>query len=183
MRGLSGQIRTTVGFITATVLGATLIPSGGSALAQDKPEGGERPRQARQEGEGREGGREGRRAEGPSVEGAMKGMNRAARALKDSIGDAAKNDENLKLVSDLQRACVGAKGMPVPAEVLSKAADDAARTKMSSDYRRGLLAAARLLLDLEEALLDGKNDIAAKKFDEFQKARDAGHAAMGFKDE
>lgn len=181
MHGFQSRIRIAVGLMTAFVLGATFIPSGNSAMAQDKPEGGERPRQ-RPEGPGREGGaREGR--QGPNVEGAMKAMMRAARSLKDSIGDASKKDENLKLVSDLQRACVGAKGMPLPDKLLGKATDDAAREKLVGDYRRALLGAARTLLDMEEAILDGKNDVAAKKFEEFGKARDAAHEALGVKDE
>ena len=56
-----------------------------------------------------------------NVEGAMKGMNRAMKALKVSIGDAAKKDENLKLVGEMQRNCAIAKSLPVPADVLKKA--------------------------------------------------------------
>lgn len=113
----------------------------------------------------------------------MKAMNRALRQLKGQVGETAKLDENLKLVSDLQRACIAAKGVQVPDDVLSrKGKTPEEKKKLSDGFRRDLLAAARLLLDVEAAILDEKADVATAKLDEFAKLRDASHERMGIKD-
>lgn len=176
----------------ASVAAATVLTSGPTyLLAQDKPagekpEGGERrggEGRPRRDGPGREGpGREGA-AQGPNLEGAMKLMNRAARQLKDSISDASKKDENLKLITDIERGCIGAKGAPLPQKLLDKAADDNARKKLQADFRADLIKLLRLSLDIEQDIIDGKNDAAKTKFDQLQKLRDESHKAMGVKEE
>jgi len=113
----------------------------------------------------------------------MKGMNRAVKVLGKQVGDATKKEENLRLVNDIQRGAVAAKGQPVPKDVLEKGKDDGERTKMSEGYRKNLIALVRKTLDLEEAILAGKADDAKKMVDEIVKIRDEGHKAMGLKDE
>lgn len=135
---------------------------------------------------GRQGGPEGRGQRGGgnfSVEGAMKGMNRALKMLKETVGDAAKKDENLKLVGDIQRNCAIAKSMPVPQDVLRKAPDDAARATIETTYKADMRKLMRLTLDLEDAVIDGKIDQAKALVAKLETTRDDGHKAMGMKDE
>lgn len=118
----------------------------------------------------------------------MKQMNGALRRLKEQVGDAAKRDENLKIINDMQRGCVGAKGLPVPADVLGPKNpagvlapnDDAA--KKTEGYHRDLIAAMRLMLDIETDLLDNKSDAAKAKLDALMKLRDEAHTRLGVKD-
>lgn len=147
---------------------------------QSTPPPGGRPPEGRGPGEGRG---EGRRGELPSVDSAMKGMNRALKQLSGQITDAAKKDENLRLVNDMQRNCVIAKSQPAPADVLKKAKDDPARAKLPEAFRKNLIAAVRLLLDIEQDIADGKTDSAKNRLTELAKARDAAHETMGIEDE
>jgi hypothetical protein len=109
----------------------------------------------------------------------MRGMNRALRQLSQQVGDAAKKDENLRLINDLQRGCVNAKGAPFPEPLLKKAADDAARAKMTEEFRRELIKMLRLLLDIETDVFDGQGDAAKAKLEELEKLRDHAHEEMG----
>ncbi len=118
-----------------------------------------------------------------SVEQAMKSMNRPLRQLRTQIGDATKKDENLRLINDMQRGCVAAKGQPVPHEVTDLAADDAAKVKMADEYRRELLGALKLMVEVEQAILDDKADEATAKLDALVAARDHAHEELGIKDE
>ncbi len=118
-----------------------------------------------------------------SVEQAMKSMNRPLRQLRTQIGDATKKDENLKLINDMQRGCIAAKGQPVPHEVTDLGADDAAKAEMADEYRRELVTALRLMVDAEQAVLDGKGDEAKAALDELVKVRDHAHEELGIKDE
>jgi hypothetical protein len=175
------------------VAGAASLAAPWSLLAQ--PQGnppakeGSRPPEGRGPGErgpetpGQEG-RGGRpRPEQPSVEGAMKGMNRGLKNLLAQVGDPTKKDDNLKIVNDMQRACVGAKSQPVPKDVLEKAGDAKAQAKVSAAYRTYLIKTMRTLLDLEEAIVSDNNDVAKAKVAEIEKLRDAGHDAVGLSDE
>jgi soluble cytochrome b562 len=138
-------------------------------------------------GQGRErpgqpGGREGARAV-VSVEASMKIMGRALRTLKSQAGDAAKRDENLRLVNDMQRGCVTAKGSPVPEDLLKKAATEPDKTKIKETYRKGLVDLLRKLIDLEDAIADGKGDAAKGIVEEVIKMRDKLHEDMGVKED
>lgn len=118
-----------------------------------------------------------------SVELSMKEMGRALRKLRGSVEDASKKDENLTAIGEMQRGCVNAKNMGAPKGVLKEAADDAAREKMTADYRMHLITVMRTLLDLEESVAAGKLDIAKSQVDEIFKLQKAGHDAMGLKEE
>jgi hypothetical protein len=120
---------------------------------------------------------------GQSVEGAMKGMNRAMEQLAKQVGNAPKKEENLKLVNDIQRGAVAAKGQPVPHEVTDKAKDDAEKTKLSGQYRADLIKLMRKLLDLEESIAADKTADATKQLAEIERLRDESHDQMGLKDE
>ncbi len=118
-----------------------------------------------------------------SVGGAMKGMGRALRGLQANISDAAKRDDNLKSIGDMQRNCIAAKSMPLPSDVMKGVTDPAERAKLQNAYRADLIKLARALLDLEQSVVEGKGDQAKTQLDSIIEMRDAGHKAMGVKDE
>jgi hypothetical protein len=121
-----------------------------------------------------------RRGDGPpSVEAAMKGMERAIAQLHDQISDASKKADNLRLVGEAQRACVGAKLQPPPEEILAKITDAAEKDKKKAAFHRHLVRALRSLVDIEEALMDGKPDAAAAHLEALIKTRDAAHTELG----
>ncbi len=161
---------------TASVL---TIAAAGIALQPERGAGGG----GQPQGQPERGGGPGGRGQQVSVEGAMKGMNRALRQLNQQIGDATKREENLRLINDMQRGCVNAKGAALPEDVLKKANDDAGKKKMREEFRRELIKTMRLLLDIEADIADGKNDAAKTKLGELTKLRDHGHEEMGVKDE
>lgn len=126
------------------------------------------------------GGAQGR---GASISGSMKSINRAAKQLLEQITDSSKMDENLKLINDMQRSAVIAKGLPLPADVLEHGKDDAAKAKMRETFRRDLMKALGLMLDIEGDLLDGKGDAAKVKLDELTKLREKSHDELGVKED
>lgn len=164
---------------TITALGAALQPDSAPAST---PQPAGQPAQPAQPGGGQPGGgprgpRQPGQAE--SVESAMKGMNRSLRRLREQINDAAKKDDNLKLVNDMQRACVVAKGQPLPASVLARAKDDAEKAAWSTAYRADLMKSLRLMLDLEQAIIDGKSDAASAALDSLVEIKIDSHKVMG----
>ncbi len=155
------------------VLGAAALsiaqPAGvgkGREKSGEQPQPGE-PRR----GEGRPGeGRQGERGGGASVEGGMKMMNRALKALKTQITDAAKTEENLQLLGEMQRGCVNAKGGKLD-KALKEFPEDQ-RAAKAVEFRREMIELAKVLLDAEEKILDGKLDAAKaalEKVDQMQK--------------
>ncbi|MGD9689309.1 MAG: hypothetical protein AB7K52_08135 [Phycisphaerales bacterium] len=149
-----------------------------------QPPAGERPPSSPGRGPGGGGGGQpGERGPGggrqaPTVEAGMRQMNGALRRLSGQIGEASKNEENLRLLGEMQRGCVTAKSAPLPEHVL-EGKDDAAKTKVKMEFRVDLIAIMRHLLDAEQAILDGKNDLAKSKLDEAQKLKEAGHTRLG----
>ncbi|HMN42467.1 MAG TPA: hypothetical protein PKE29_16625 [Phycisphaerales bacterium] len=162
-------------------------PAGGPGASKDQP-AGDRPRgpQGGQRPDGTRGqpggeGRAGQRAEGAAVRQGMSAMNRALRTLKNQAGDAAKKDENLKTVNELQRGCVLAKGVS-PDRALGRM-EEAKRAGAAVSYRRALIQVMEKALKLETALLDGKTADATAMVDEIAKLRDDSHEMMGVDDE
>ncbi len=172
--------------LATLAVGALLSASVAVSQPADRPPAQPGERRGEGRGEGREGGRqEGARGErqGPNVGGAMKSMGRAMERLEKQLADASKKDENLRLINDIQRGAVAAKGQPLPNDVLAKGKDEAEKTKMAQSYRKNLIALVRKTLDLEDAVLAGKGDDAKKLIDEIAKLRDSSHDALGLKDE
>lgn len=120
---------------------------------------------------------------GGSVEVSMKEMGRALRKLRGSIEDSAAKEDNLRLLGEMERGCINAKNLPVPGDVLRHAADDAAKEKLAVEFRSHLLGLMRKLLDVEQSVMDGKNDVAKTQLEEVFKLQKAGHDAMGLKEE
>jgi hypothetical protein len=152
----------------------------GGAPAKDPPAqregGGQRPPR----GEGGQGGA--RRGGGPNLEAAMKAMNGSLKALKANVADASKKDENLKQVAIFQYGCAASKAAPLPGDV-GKELDADAKAKLETKFRTDLRAVMGVSMQLEEAIIAGKTDEATKLVTKLAEMRDAGHKAMGLKDE
>lgn len=162
-------------------------PSGQPGQAGQGGQGGQ-PGQRGPGGPGGQGGRGGGGAErgdrGPvNIEAAMKSMNRGLKQLQLQVTDAAKKEDSLRLINDVQRNCVGAKGSPLPPNVLSRAKDDAERARWSQEYRKQMLATLRLLIDVEQDIMDDLGAQAVKKLDQIAKLRAEGHKLMGVHDD
>ncbi len=160
-------------------------PGQGDAPRQPRPRDGQPggPREGQPGGPGApgEGGnRRGQQGGGQSLENLMKGMGRAVKGARESVTDASKKDETLRLINDAQRSCVGAKGQ-LPREQLEKAKDDAERTKMREDYRRDMLNVLKKLISAEENVMAGKLDAAAADLDAVDTMRQEGHKEFGVK--
>ncbi len=146
-----------------------------------KPEQKQEQRQEGQRPGGQGGGRQGGPGMTASVEGGMKGMNRALRTLKGQITDASKREDNLLLINQMQVACVSAKGGKLD-EVLKDLKPEEAAAK-AKEFRADLISLMRTLLEVEENILNEKFDDAQKALDKAQAARDHGHKEFGVKDD
>lgn len=164
--------------MAVTVLGVMMF-AGGAALAQ--PEGtpaakqpsGEQPRRPRGPvGEGREG-------RGPSVEGAMKGMSRALKSLKAQVGEPGKQEVNLLLVVDLERACLAAKSGIPGGPKMKAAKTEAEKAEIIKTFRSHLILVAHAALELESQLIEGKTAEAKETLVKIQKLQGEGHHALG----
>jgi hypothetical protein len=105
------------------------------------------------------GGQRGGQAGGPvNVEGAMKQMNGAYKALKASAMDASTRAADLEAVQRLQMGVVGAKAgaasLRMSAAAKAKFGED--KAAFETAYRRMMLDGAKVALELEYAILDGK---------------------------
>jgi hypothetical protein len=113
----------------------------------------------------------------------MRGINRAINQLSRQITDASKKDENLRLINDAQRAAVLAKGAQLTDKELKGAKDEAGKAAMTLSARKHLMGVVRKMLDIEQDIIDGKNDAAKAKLEELGKMRDKAHDEFGVKDE
>jgi hypothetical protein len=128
-----------------------------------------------QRGPGSPGGRGGE----VSIKFAMKGINRAAEKLMTQVLDNAKRDENLRLVNDMQRGVVAAKGQPLETEFLKAAKDDAGKAAIRESYRKHLYDALKMLLEAEALIADGKGEAAKAKLEEVLALSEKAHAELG----
>lgn len=169
--------------VIATVAGLTMAAVGFQPDSQPKPpEHTNQPERPKRDGPGGPGG-PGGAGRAQSVKGAMSGINRGLRQLRTQVTDASKKEDNLRIIGDMQRACLGAKELPPPRELMNAAKDDAAKTKVAETYRGELIKAMRVLIDLEQDVLDGKTDSAKTRLADLIKTRDAGHKAVGVEEE
>jgi len=132
-------------------------------------------------GQGGQGGQRGQGGGAPggpvNVEGAMKQINGAYKALNASAFDAASRSADLDAVQRLQMAIVGAKG-----GAGSLRMSDAAKAKFGEDktafeaaYRRAMLESAKIAVELELAILDGKSGEAKALVAKLHKTEETGH--------
>lgn len=133
------------------------------------------------EGGPREGGPGAER--GASVGSSMKSIGRTLRTLRGQVEDASKKEDNLRLIGELQRACIASKNQPLPEKILNNSKTDADKAKAQLLYRTDLIKLARKLLDLEEAVLADKGAEAKKLAEEVAKMRETSHDALGVKED
>ena len=143
-------------------------PGGGGG--DDRPQRGQQP-----------GGPGGGRA--ASVEGAMRQMNRAYRALKAQIGDASKTDENLRLAGQMQMAAALAKNANLSEDALKNFKTDAEKTAAREKFRRTLIQAMRLMLDMEEQIMAGDTASAKATLEKVHDLEEEGHEMFGVSEE
>jgi hypothetical protein len=105
-------------------------------------------------------------------------MNRNLRTLRKQVTDPTKKDDNLQLVSEMERGCLGAKAL-IPPGVTARIKDEARKAEVVATYRKQLVQMMQKLLTLESDLLDGKADDAQKDLDAVIQLRDASHELMG----
>lgn len=112
-----------------------------------------------------------------NLEGAMKQINGAYKALKASAMDAASKSADLDAVQRMQMGIIGAK-----AGVATLKMSDAARAKYGEDkagfeaaFRRKMLDSAKLSIELELAILDGKSAEAKAIVGKIHDAEESGH--------
>ena len=112
-----------------------------------------------------------------NLEGAMKQINGAYKALKASALDATSKSADLDAVQRMQMGIIGAK-----AGVATLKMSDAARAKFGEDkagfeaaFRRKMLDSAKLSIELELAILDGKTAEAKAIVSKIHDAEETGH--------
>jgi hypothetical protein len=113
----------------------------------------------------------------------MKQIRRAMEQLQKQVSDPSKKDENLRLINDMQRGCVMAKGQPLPPDRLENAMDEAAKAKLNDTFHSEMRKALHLMLDAEDDLVANRTDAAKVKLDQLQKMREDDHKALGVEEE
>jgi ABC-type transporter MlaC component len=96
--------------------------------------------------------------ESTPLEDAMTALNKALKTVKAQVEDVSKNAESLKLVAEVEKQALIAKGFE-PAKTKSLPA--AERAKFVAAYRVRMTELMTEVLKLEKALLENKNDAAA----------------------
>ncbi len=144
--------------------------------APPRQPGGGRPGGDR--GPGQPGAQQGRPA---NIGGSMKSINRAYKRLREQITDPAKKAENLQLINEMERGTVISKGLPLPADVLETAKDEAAKAKMNDTFRLDLMKSLRIMLDIEDDIFADKGDAAKVKLENLIKMQEESHKRLGVK--
>lgn len=132
-----------------------------------------------QGGQGGQGGQRGGQGGGATmnVEGAMKQMNGAYKALKASAFDAASKGADLEAAQRLQMAAIGAKGgvgaLRMSEEATKKYGAD--KAAFEAAYRRKMIETAKVAIDIELAILDGKADAAKALVAKLHDLEESGH--------
>ena len=103
-----------------------------------------------------------------ALEQAMKIMNRSLKNLEANIDKADQKEANLADISQMQSACVGAKRMK-PKDIKDPS------EKGQEAYRRSHIALLKMLIELEEQVLDGKSAEAKATLGKIKAHKDAAH--------
>jgi hypothetical protein len=102
----------------------------------------------------------------------MEAMGKAFKAIRSQVSDPTKNESTLQLVVELERHTLAAKSM-TPRGAATRPTDE--RAKYLADFRTDLANVLRGELELEEALLDNKNDKAAEAVQTLADMMSEGH--------
>ena len=102
----------------------------------------------------------------------MEAMNRSLQKLTRQIKDKSKNESSLAVVGELQQHTIACKLM-MPTGATTQPADQ--QPKYVAEYRRQMAEVLRTELDLEQQIIDGKNDEAAQTIKKLRDQEKAGH--------
>ena len=108
-----------------------------------------------------------------SLEAEMKAMGRDYRTIRQQVKDSTKNASTLAALADLELHTVIAKAA-IPRTATTMPTEDQKKEK-ATDYRKDMADLVRTELDMEDALLSGDNDKAAKISDTMHKLEESGH--------
>lgn len=111
----------------------------------------------------------------PALDVLMGQINRQYRLVKAQVADKAQNAKTLEALNAMQTATTTAKGM-TPASVT--ALPEAQRAAKLGEYRKGMLALLKALVELEENLLADDNTKAAAMVAKIDAIQKDGHTAF-----
>lgn len=136
-----------------------------------QPEAAPAKQPERSRGEGRGPGGPGGQGGGEirSLESAMKILNGSLKRLSKQIDQADKKDDNLLLIASAQRGALAAKGMK-PENIPAGSGPDALK-----GYHAAQITLSRMLLDLEEQVLNDKAEDAKKTIVKLNEFKDESH--------
>ena len=113
-----------------------------------------------------------------NLEGSMKQINGAYRALNASAMDAASKSADLEAVQRMQSAIFAAKGgagsLRMSAAAKAKFGED--KAAFEAAFRKAMLETAKLSIELEMAILDGKGAEAKALVKKIHDTEESGHA-------
>ncbi len=112
---------------------------------------------------------------GNSVDGAMKQMNGALKALKESVDKTDQKEQNLMLVATMERACLTAKSAKPTNLKGDPKGDPKDAAKTLEEYQRTQIKLMGMLLELETQVLDGKTDAAKESIKKLGEFEDSSH--------
>lgn len=107
-----------------------------------------------------------------SLEGHMKKVNRAFKALSKQIADPSKNESSLDLVQTIEIHFVAAK---VKVPDLAKSAPEAQRAALVKSFRSEAIKAIVTILELEQQILAGDNAKAKETIEKIKAIEKKGH--------
>src|SRR5688500_397495 len=113
-----------------------------------------------------------RSAEENAIHDSMEAMNKSYKKLKTQVTDKAQNEASLKLLLEMQKNVLTAKG-EIPERV--KKASEADRAKLVQGYRTEMNGLMTHLIKIETAVSDGNNAEAEKLVAALMDIKKAGH--------
>jgi hypothetical protein len=114
----------------------------------------------------------GNQSRGPSLESAMKQMERSYKALARQLDDPSKDEQSLRAISMLQAGAATSKGM-VPHTIEEK--PEAERPAALADYRKMMLEVLKISIELEEKLIAGDRAAAKSALEKLHEMEEEGH--------
>ena len=103
---------------------------------------------------------------------AMEGLGSGMRSLRKQMGDGGDVAQALETVRAMQEHATAAFGHPPTAP---EGSDEKATAVWNLEFRRGVLQVALGLLDVEQALIEGRTDDARAGYAALNKLKSAGH--------
>ncbi len=159
------------GLLPAGICAALLSGPMASTLRAEDKEPDVRPRNTDAESE---------HDEHERLEHLMESIARSMKKLEKQVADPKQNEASLKLVTEIASAVQQAK-LIVPGGV--KRLPESDRAKAATEYRKMMGNVQRELLDLEDNLLDNKNEDAVENVKTIREVQKTGHDEYRVKDD